>query len=202
MAEIPRRRLADARELRALAHPLRTKILELLFLTGPLTATEVADRVGESPANCSWHLRQLAKHGYVEEAPGGTGRQRPWRAVVESRHWSDSGDDAETEIAGDAVTALASQREFDEWRSYRQRSRAEPPEWFDAAFWSQSFAWLTSAELIELRDGITELIMRHVDRVADPSARPDGSRPIRFVAWGIPATPYQEQADRTDRAGE
>lgn len=200
MAEIPRRHLTDARELRALAHPLRIKIMEQLFLEGPLTATEVAERVGESPANCSWHLRQLAKHRYVEEAPGGTGRQRPWRPVLETRFWNDSGDSAEAALAGDAITALSAQREFDEYRRYRERMRAEPPEWFDAAFWSQSFAWLTAEELTELKDTLTDLMLRHAERFTDPSTRPEGARPIRFVAWGIPATPYDDRSD--DGTGE
>src|SRR4051794_34065627 len=73
------RRLSDPRELQALAHPVRLGIMELLTVAGPLTATELADRLDETPANCSWHLRKLAEHAFVEEAGGGIGRQRPWR---------------------------------------------------------------------------------------------------------------------------
>src|SRR3954465_2595175 len=73
------RRLSDPRELQALAHPVRMAIIEQLSISGPLTATELADRLDETPANCSWHLRKLAKFGFVEEAEGGTGRQRPWQ---------------------------------------------------------------------------------------------------------------------------
>src|SRR4051794_21654441 len=76
---MPHRRLHDARELMALAHPVRMGIIEHLSVSGPLTATELADRLDESPANCSWHLRKLAEHGFVEEAGGGIGRKRPWR---------------------------------------------------------------------------------------------------------------------------
>jgi DNA-binding IclR family transcriptional regulator len=50
-------------------------------MIAPATATQLAERVGESPANCSWHLRQLARYGFVEEAGGGTGREGPWRPV-------------------------------------------------------------------------------------------------------------------------
>src|SRR6476661_8960562 len=75
----PHRRLSDPRELNALAHPVRMAIIELLSLSGPLTATELADRLDETPANCSWHLRKLAEHHFVEEAGGGIGRQRPWQ---------------------------------------------------------------------------------------------------------------------------
>jgi DNA-binding transcriptional ArsR family regulator len=193
VSDLPHRHVDDPRELRALAHPLRIRILEQLFLAGPLTATEMAERVGESPANCSWHLRQLAKHRYVEEAPGGTGRQRPWRPVLESRSWNGSGDSPEAAVAGDAMTTLSQDREFEEYQRYRERMRTEPPEWFDAAFWSQSFAWLTVEELSELQATLQELMLSRAERFTDPSTRPAGARPIRFVAWGVPATPFEQE---------
>src|SRR4051794_41982796 len=65
------RRLSDPRELQALAHPVRIGIMELLTVGGPLTATELADRLDETPANCSWHLRKLAEHAFVDEAGAG-----------------------------------------------------------------------------------------------------------------------------------
>lgn len=64
----PMRQLTDPTDLRALAHPVRMSILEQLIVFGPLTASELATRIDESPANCSWHLRKLAEHGFVEEA--------------------------------------------------------------------------------------------------------------------------------------
>ncbi len=80
--EAPRpysRQITDARTMRALAHPVRIALLEELVLGGALTATEIGERIGESPTTCSFHLRQLAKYGFVEEAGGGKGRARPWR---------------------------------------------------------------------------------------------------------------------------
>ena len=71
--------LSGAQTLRALAHPLRLKLLELVSLRGPLTASQCAPLVGESPSSCSFHLRQLAKYGYVEvarAAPVATGPGR------------------------------------------------------------------------------------------------------------------------------
>lgn len=67
--------------LRALAHPVRQRLLRALAAAGTATATELAEQVGESPPNCSWHLRQLARYGFVTEAGGGPGRKRPWRLV-------------------------------------------------------------------------------------------------------------------------
>jgi len=71
------RKITDARTLRALAHPVRIALFEELSLGGAMTATEIGEQIGESPTTCSFHLRQLAKYGFVEEAGGGTGRSRP-----------------------------------------------------------------------------------------------------------------------------
>ncbi|HWJ42006.1 MAG TPA: helix-turn-helix domain-containing protein, partial [Solirubrobacterales bacterium] len=67
--------LTDPRALRAMAHPTRLELIGLLRRGGPLTATRAARQIGESPASCSFHLRQLAKYGLVEEAGGGRGRE-------------------------------------------------------------------------------------------------------------------------------
>ncbi|MEU9113937.1 helix-turn-helix domain-containing protein [Streptomyces sp. NPDC048483] len=72
----------DARSLRGIAHPLRMRILELLRLDGPDTATGLGRRLGENTGTVSWHLRHLADHGFIEEETGrGTRRERWWRAV-------------------------------------------------------------------------------------------------------------------------
>ncbi|MGY1641458.1 helix-turn-helix domain-containing protein [Geodermatophilus sp. SYSU D00703] len=78
----------DPRTLRALAHPLRATLLGLLRAEGPSTASKLGQRLGESSGATSYHLRQLASFGLVEEVPGeGTGRERWWRAVHRSTQW-------------------------------------------------------------------------------------------------------------------
>jgi DNA-binding transcriptional ArsR family regulator len=75
----------DPRAIRALAHPLRLDLMELLAADGPATAAACGRALGVPQANCSFHLRQLAKYGYVEEAdPGDDRRERRWR-VTEAR---------------------------------------------------------------------------------------------------------------------
>jgi len=176
-----------------MAHPLRVRIVEELSFDGPMTASQLAERVGESPANCSWHLRQLAKYGYVEEAGEGSGRQRPWRAVLESRSWGGR-QGGEAAAAGHAMASVMYQREFDEWRAFQERKEAEPDDWYDASFWTQSFAWLT-AELREIEDEIIETVLRYTrDRFTDPATRPEDARPVRFVAWGFPSRPAEKQS--------
>jgi DNA-binding transcriptional ArsR family regulator len=75
-------RVLDAATLKALAHPLRFQLIELLMEEGPSTASELGRLVGESSGSTSYHLRQLAKHGLIEEAPElGSARDRYWRGV-------------------------------------------------------------------------------------------------------------------------
>jgi DNA-binding transcriptional ArsR family regulator len=80
--------VTDPRTLRALAHPLRTGLLALLRSEGPSTASRLGQRVGESSGTTSYHLRQLAALGFVEEVAGeGTARERWWRARHRSTRW-------------------------------------------------------------------------------------------------------------------
>jgi DNA-binding transcriptional ArsR family regulator len=79
----------DVRALRALAHPLRMSLLAALRSGGPSTASRLADRLGESSGATSYHLRQLAGFGFVEEVTDqGTGRERWWRALHRSTRWN------------------------------------------------------------------------------------------------------------------
>jgi DNA-binding transcriptional ArsR family regulator len=80
--------VTDVRALRALTHPLRARLLGLLRLHGPSTATLLGEQVGESSGTTSYHLRQLADHGFVEDAGElGTGRERWWRAAHRMTTW-------------------------------------------------------------------------------------------------------------------
>src|SRR5690242_7389798 len=75
--------ITDPRAIRALAHPLRLDLLETLAVTGPATAAECGRALGVSQASCSFHLRQLGRYGFVEEAgPGEDRRERRWRLIA------------------------------------------------------------------------------------------------------------------------
>ncbi|MEV6968987.1 helix-turn-helix domain-containing protein [Hamadaea sp. NPDC051192] len=187
MAEFRMREHTDPQALRALAHPLRMKLLQELALRGPATATELAERVGDTAPNCSWHLRQLAKYGYVEDAPGGQGRQRPWRFVPAGNRWGTPGEAPEITAAGDAVSEVMLQYELAELQSWQERRSKHDANWRAAAFLNQSITWLTPEELDEIGAQIQDLLLRHLDRLADPELRPENARPVRMIAWGIPA---------------
>lgn len=81
-AESPADRKLDLESLKALAHPLRVKILDTLSTYGAFTASGLAERLGESSGATSYHLRQLEKHQFVREVAGkGTARERWWERV-------------------------------------------------------------------------------------------------------------------------
>lgn len=178
----------DPQTLKALAHPVRLKMLEQLMFHGPATATELAERIGESAPNCSWHLRQLAKYGYIEDVPGEHGRQRPYRAVLRGNSWGSSTASPELAVAADAMSEVLVDREVGELRSWIQRRTHDPVPWQDATFLNQTITWLTADELDQVGQEIRAIVLRHMDRVVDPSLRPEGARPIRMLAWGVPAS--------------
>src|SRR5262252_8581356 len=105
-AELGLHKITDARAMRALAHPLRLALLEALMHAGTLTATQASELLGESPANCAFHLRTLAKYGFVEEAGGGRGRERPWRLRYRSLELVPPGLDPETRLAAHAAGSI------------------------------------------------------------------------------------------------
>ncbi|WP_197536265.1 helix-turn-helix domain-containing protein [Blastococcus saxobsidens] len=104
----------DPRRLRALAHPLRMSLLAALRTDGPSTASRLAGRLGESSGSTSYHLRQLAGAGFVEEVEGeGTGRERWWRALHRSTRWDEAELTAQPggrELADDLVGRIVAQQ--------------------------------------------------------------------------------------------
>lgn len=186
----PESRELDPRAMRALAHPLRLSLLEQVGLEGSLTATRAAELTGESTASCSFHLRQLAKYGFLEEAEGGAGRERPWRLKSLSHSWTDE------DRAADVLDAMLVQRVGPELGEWLRRRRREPAEWRKAAPGTYSILFLTPDELEALGQGLLDLALPYAERVFDPTKRPEGSRPVRLVAAAFPL-PQQDDVDRT-----
>lgn len=181
------RRLRSPRELRAVSHPVRIGILELLFVRGPLTATELGEALDESPANCSWHLRKLAEHGLVEEAGGGRGRQRPWQATHLGLTWpDDEAETAEEAIAGTALAQMISQRWLDRFHASARRMHDDDPEWAGTRTLTHTSTWLTADELREVQQALEEVTGRFRERLLDPAARPEGARLCEVVGFAAP----------------
>lgn len=181
------RRVTDARTMRALAHPVRIALLEELVLGGALTATEIGERIGESPTTCSFHLRQLAKYGFVEEAGGGKGRARPWRLTSIGISLPNISDDPEAEIAAGTLSRLVRERQLARFWTWVETKASYPREWRDAADESEYLFYLTAAELKALNQELFTLLSSRYDgRLADPAQRPAGSVPVEMLALSFP----------------
>jgi DNA-binding transcriptional ArsR family regulator len=178
--------LTDPRALRALAHPVRLELMGLLRRGGPLTATQAGEQIGESPASCSFHLRQLAKYGLVEEAGGGRGRERPWRATAISTEWAAQGVDEETDAAGTLLSRVVVERYLQNAIAWLDRRGSEDPEWVEAATISDALVYMTPAELREVEKGFRALLEPFLRRLEGPEPPAEGARPVNVIALGFP----------------
>lgn len=179
-------RRLDARSLRGLAHPLRMRILDILRLDGPSNSTQLAERVGESTGTVSWHLRQLAHHGFIEEDPGrGNQRERWWRAPsrTEVVDTAELGDDvaSRTAVAGYVEELLR----WSFGRVSRHLRSDLPPEWRTAGTVSE---WtelrLTAGQLAALTDELTQVVERHMAAASKESS--PGSLPVVVQLQAFP----------------
>jgi hypothetical protein len=202
--------LTDPKAMRALAHPLRVALLELFGVHPTLTATQASEVLGESPANCAFHLRTLAKYGFLEEAGGGRGRERPWRAVNTSI--SLSAHKMEGEQARVAAEALGMVW-LDSWLTRIRKvfgGRLWPAEWEEASGSSQSMVFLTPDEALALQQEFRAMIDQYLPRRKDPSRRPPGALPVEISTFTYPrqdlaaplAHPDEEEAGGDDDVQE
>jgi DNA-binding transcriptional ArsR family regulator len=183
------RKLTDPRVIRALAHPVRIALLEALLREGPLTATEAAELLADSPGNMSWHLQTLAKYGFVEEAEGGVGRRRPWRRVAIGTSYEESADDPELSTAATALSEIGAERAFERLTRWYAVRGGYSPEWQHSWFMTHSLNYLLPGELEQLGRDMHALLAPYSERVAHPDRRPAGSQPVNVVAFGHPLTP-------------
>jgi predicted transcriptional regulator len=203
--------ITDPTVMRALAHPVRMALIELFGVHATLTATQASEALGESPANCAFHLRTLAKYGFVEEAGGGRGRERPWKASAKSLRIRLRSSDLDSEQAQVAAGAFE-QVWFDRWFARIRElfvNRRWSPEWEEAAGSSQALAFLTAEELRTVRDEIDAIVVRHLDeRRLDPAQRPAGALPVEITYFAYPRRdlaaqlPTADNEDSDDAPGE
>jgi predicted ArsR family transcriptional regulator len=182
------RRLEDPQTLRALAHPIRISLLELMSREGSVTVTRAAEVLGESTASCSYHVRQLAKYGYVEPAGGGRGRERPWKRAMRGQSFDETSADPETRAAAEALTAVVVQRHMTRIARWLDDRHREPLEWREVTGFSDRMLYLTPEELADLDRRIFAVVTEagYDDRIDDPASRPPGARPISLMVYGVP----------------
>jgi DNA-binding transcriptional ArsR family regulator len=161
----------DARSLRGLAHPLRMQLLDSLRFGGPATASQLAEKLGESSGATSYHLRQLAAHGFVEDAPErGKGRERWWKAVHKGlRFDGDLLASSDPAVLGAAdmylhEVATSQTRSLSTWLGNRATWSEEWNNNWDLSSWTLRLTPELTHELVEKMHA---LIDTYRDRAAD-----------------------------------
>lgn len=148
-----------ADQMKAFSHPLRMRLYRLLQDQGRATASMLARQTGESSGQTSYHLRQLAKYGFVvEAAPSGSGRQRWWQAQSFA---FEGGTDAPAGVV----------QGLQEWtvdtvaQDLRQATTREEPDaaWADAGTVTSHTQWMTAEELAAMTEEMLEVLHRHAD---------------------------------------
>ncbi|MDT7710362.1 MAG: hypothetical protein QOG20_5969 [Pseudonocardiales bacterium] len=182
--------ITEQAALRALSHPTRWAIVDLLGLERTATATRCAEVTGESVASCSYHLGMLAKYGLVEQAEGGQGREKPWKLTSSRQSWSLDDMDTEGALAVETLTEVYIDHHAARMKDHVRRSSREAPEWRRNAGSFATTTYLSAAEMAELAAEFQTIVARYQDRIEDPSLRPEGSRPVRMLltAW-LPRPP-------------
>ena len=171
--------LEDPEALRALAHPLRGKLLAALRLDGPATASMLAGQYGESSGSTSYHLRMLARYGFVEDDPGREqGRERWWRSAHELTEWTPSalfgGEPGEAEAARQFMRRVIG--DYARWQArWIDELEQWSAEWQEASELSDLAMRLTPAQLEALKEELLTTILRYRD------AGPDGDGAERVV---------------------
>jgi DNA-binding transcriptional ArsR family regulator len=180
------RELTDPKTLRALTHPVRLALLEALALEGPLTATQAGELIDESPTTCSFHFRQLAKYGFVEEAGAGPGRQRPWKISHTGMRFSDVTDDPEMSIAAQGLERMVFDRAMSRFANFHEAKSSYSKEWQEAAQNAETILWVTPEELQQVTTEVLTIFSRFYDRISDPSLRAEGSLAVEVLLLSYP----------------
>ena len=175
-------RLTDPKMMRALAHPARIAIWTHIAMRGSATATECAEVAGLSPSACSYHLRTLARYGFVEEdrAAAANGRERPWRARLLAFTMEDRPDEPAAGRVASRLLVENFRAAAEELRvRYVDRKSEYPADWQAAAGEMFSVAHVTPDELQELRAKVLEIMAPYVR--LEEAERSPGALPVRIM---------------------
>ncbi|NJP95704.1 winged helix-turn-helix transcriptional regulator [Nonomuraea sp. FMUSA5-5] len=197
--------LSDPKAMRALAHPARLMILNRLRVEGSATATEVAEIAGITPSAASYHLRMLAKYGFVEDAPPrGDGRERLWRGVDKPLSVGVRPDD-QPDVRAAKVLLIAALRKGANEEADRAlaQSDLEPEEWREVTLFSQHRLRVTAEELARLTREIEGLLEPYVARNRSERDAPEGARLVEaqvnlfpVAARVVPGLPTEDHGAR------
>jgi DNA-binding transcriptional ArsR family regulator len=188
--------LTDPEVLEALAHPVRLDLLTYLMANGPASASTCARAVGDTPSNCSYHLRTLARHGLVERVESADRRQRPWRATITGFTLEPHADPATPSGRGTAAVMAASlaleQRLLRDYLSHRD---SVPAAWREGDLASSYTLRISPAELRVLGEQLDALIRPLI--AAGRQSAPADAELVEVDLYAFPRTeaPWR-RADR------
>ncbi|GAA4684484.1 winged helix-turn-helix domain-containing protein [Frondihabitans cladoniiphilus] len=175
--------LSDPRALDALSHPVRLDVLGYLMSAGPATASECARAVGDTPSNCSYHLRILSAFGLVERAEGdGDARTKPWRSTITGFDLDQS--DPETRHGIDTLAAATLQLDHQLAREHIRVRETLPPEWREVDFQATYGLLATPEELTEIQKAIDTVVRPYIS--ATRSDAPDEARHVHLSTMAFP----------------
>ncbi len=172
--------LSEAAVLEALAHPARLDLLTYLISERAATASACARAVGDTPSNCSYHLRVLARHGLVVPDASKDGRERPWRATLTG---FDTDEETAPQLAA-AVRAASLQLDQRLARDYLSRHDHGPAAWRAAATYSTYTLRTTPAELGDLIEKLDALIRPFITATRDDP--PSGTELVHLGLHAFP----------------
>lgn len=183
-------RTSDPGVLKALAHPVRVELLAALDQAREATASELADRLGQTVANASFHLRALEKAGLVTRAPQ-RGREKPWRPAHHNRQLRPDPAVPESIQTSGALAALYVQREAARLTRFLSSGFVDADAgWLDTVTVTTGAFWATQDELRALAEQIAEILEPFAGRDADPGVRPEGAVHARFLGALNPELDY------------
>jgi Helix-turn-helix domain len=170
--------------LRAVAHPLRLKLIGLVGISGTLTATQAAEALDSTPAVTAYHLRTLAKYGFVEDAGSTSARERPWRLteLAVSFSWNDG------DPAGQVMSRVAFNEWFEHVRHFQEHKDEYPADVQDASEAAEIVLFASPEEVRELTGKIWDLLEPFRERI-DPALRPPGIVPMEMLVFTHPVVP-------------
>ncbi len=186
-------RWLDPTALRALAHPLRLALLDRLEVRGRATATLLAADLAESSGATSYHLRQLARHGFIEEAAGGNGRERWWRPATGGWGFNDHemirrpGLRAAADMVVRGTLDAAHRRMMDALQTWPE----QPAAWRNAMVQAVSHFQLTPQEAVALKGELTEVLGRYrrTESTEAGAAAPEDSSRVEVHVSVFPLDP-------------
>jgi DNA-binding transcriptional ArsR family regulator len=180
----------DSRVLAAASHPLRRRIMDVLRVDGPATATVLATHTEQAVANISHHLKVLAAAGLIVEVPerARNKKERWWTLASRALRWNDSdfADDPVGQAVASAAASINLERHAGLVRAWHAAPDDRHAKWADAAFSTDRWLSMTPAELVAFEGELQALI----DRWASRTGTDDPARePVFVFAHGVPAKP-------------